>query len=141
MPQAHPSQIFIQFEITVIIYNPIMRSTLMNKRPIKNVGIISTRIAGTDGVSLEIEKWVEVLKRNRFECFYFAGEIDRDEEVSYKIEEAHFEHLDVADMNKSLFGATKRTRKISKNIHKIQEKLKSALYDFHKKFKIDLIIS
>jgi len=112
----------------------------MSMRLIKNVGIISTRIAGTDGVSLEIEKWVEVLKRNRFDCFYFAGEIDRDEEVSFKIVEAHFEHPDVADMNKGLFGVTKRTRKLTKNIHKIQEKLKSALYDFYKKFKIDLII-
>ncbi len=53
----------------------------MNMQKIKNVGIISTRIAGTDGVSLEIEKWVEVLKRNRFDCFYFAGEVDRDEEI------------------------------------------------------------
>jgi glycosyltransferase involved in cell wall biosynthesis len=107
---------------------------------IKNVGIISTRIAGTDGVSLEIEKWVEVLKRNRFDCFYFAGEVDRDEEISFKVDEAHFDHPEVYDISKSLFGVTNRTRKISKNIHKVQEKLKSALYEFCKKFKIDLII-
>ena len=112
----------------------------MNTQPIKNVGFISTRIAGTDGVSLEIEKWAEILKRNRFECFYFAGEIDRDEEISFKVDEAHFEHPEVYDISKSLFGATNRTRKISKNIQRIQEKLKSALYDFRKKFKIDLII-
>jgi len=112
----------------------------MNIQQIKNVGFISTRIAGTDGVSLELEKWAEVLKRNRFECFYFAGEIDRDEEISFKIEEAHFEHPEVYDISKSLFGATSRTRKVSKNIQKIQEKLKSALYEFCKKFKIDLII-
>ncbi|MGR3175158.1 MAG: glycosyltransferase [Candidatus Scalindua sp.] len=112
----------------------------MNMQQIKNIGFISTRIAGTDGVSLEIEKWAEVLRRNRFDCFYFAGEIDRNEEISFKIEEAHFEHPDVADINKSLFGVTNRTKKISENIQKIQEKLKSALYDFCKKFKIDLII-
>jgi len=112
----------------------------MNIQQIKNVGFISTRIAGTDGVSLELEKWAEVLKRNRFDCFYFAGEIDRDEEISFKVDEAHFEHPDICDINKSLFGVTNRTRKISKNIHRIQEKLKSALYEFCKKFKIDLII-
>ena len=112
----------------------------MNIQQIKNVGFISTRIAGTDGVSLELEKWAEVLKRNRFDWFYFAGEIDRDEEISFKTEEAHFEHPDICDINKSLFGVTNRTRKISKNIHRIQEKLKSALYEFCKKFKIDLII-
>ena len=31
-----------------------------------NVAFISTRIAGTDGVSLEIEKWAEVFEQGRF---------------------------------------------------------------------------
>ena len=112
----------------------------MNTQPIKNVGFISTRIAGTDGVSLELEKWAEVLERNQFNCFYFAGETDRGDEISFKIEEAHFEHPEISNINKSLFGVTTRTRQISNNIQKIQEKLKSALYEFCKKFKIDLII-
>ncbi|MHC4182062.1 MAG: glycosyltransferase [Planctomycetota bacterium] len=112
----------------------------MNTQPIKNVGFISTRIAGTDGVSLELEKWTEVLKRNQFDCFYFAGEIDRDDAISFIVDEAHFEHPEIYDINKSLFGVIKRSRKISRNIQKIQEKLKSALYEFCKKFKIDLII-
>ncbi len=112
----------------------------MNTQPIKNVGFISTRIAGTDGVSLELEKWAEVLERNHFNCFYFAGETDRGDEISFKIEEAHFEHPEISNINKDLFGVTTRTRQISNNIQKIQEKLKSALYEFCKKFKIDLII-
>ncbi|MBO1223745.1 MAG: glycosyltransferase family 4 protein [Candidatus Scalindua sediminis] len=112
----------------------------MNIQPIKNVGFISTRIAGTDGVSLEIEKWAEVLKRNRFDCFYFAGEIDRDGAISFNVDEAHFEHPDIVSINKSVFGVTNRSRETSNFIHKIQEKLKSALYEFRKKFKIDLII-
>ena len=39
--------------------------------------IISTRIAGTDGVSLEIEKWANVIERNDVECYYITGELDR----------------------------------------------------------------
>ena len=113
----------------------------MNTQRIKNIGFVSTRIAGTDGVSLELEKWAEIFKRNRFDCFYFAGEIDRDDAISYKVEEAHFEHTDIDDINKNLFGVSNRTRKTSGDIQKIKEKLKSALYDFRKKFKIDLIIS
>jgi glycosyltransferase involved in cell wall biosynthesis len=112
----------------------------MNAQPIKNVGFISTRIAGTDGVSLEIEKWTDILKRNGFDCFYFAGEIDRDDEISFNVDEAHFEHPEISNINKGLFGVTNRTRQISNNIQKIQEKLKSALYEFCKKFNIDLII-
>ena len=30
---------------------------------VKHVGFISTRIAGTDGVSLELEKWADVFKQ------------------------------------------------------------------------------
>ncbi|MBW1994507.1 MAG: glycosyltransferase family 1 protein, partial [Deltaproteobacteria bacterium] len=44
---------------------------------IKHVGFISTRIAGTDGVSLEIGKWAHVMESFGLKCFYFAGELDR----------------------------------------------------------------
>ena len=45
---------------------------------VHNIGFISTRFAGTDGVSLETEKWANVFEQQRFHCFYFAGELDRD---------------------------------------------------------------
>jgi hypothetical protein len=41
---------------------------------VKNVGFISTRIAGTDGVSLELEKWADVFKKFGWTSYYFAGE-------------------------------------------------------------------
>ncbi len=42
----------------------------------KRVGFVSTRISGTDGVSLETYKWYQVLERNGYECYFFAGELD-----------------------------------------------------------------
>jgi glycosyltransferase involved in cell wall biosynthesis len=107
---------------------------------IKNIGFISTRIAGTDGVSLEIQKWADVLERNRFSCFYFAGVSDRDPEKSFLLEEAHFEHPVIEEINTDLFGKKDRRRKTSETIQKIKEKLKGALYDFVKRYNIDLII-
>ena len=45
---------------------------------LKRIGFVSTRIAGTDGVSLEIEKWTRVLEdRIGMECCYICGECDR----------------------------------------------------------------
>ena len=41
------------------------------------VGFVSTRISGSDGVSLEIGKWAEVLERIGHTCFYVAGKTDR----------------------------------------------------------------
>ena len=59
---------------------------------VHNVGFVATRLAGTDGVSLEAEKWAQVFEREGFNCFYFAGELDTPPERSYLLEEAHFTH-------------------------------------------------
>ncbi|GAI60854.1 unnamed protein product, partial [marine sediment metagenome] len=115
----------------------------MYKNPsdrIKNIGFVSTRIAGTDGVSLEIQKWADVFERNRFNCFYFAGVSDRDPEKSFPVEEAHFEHPVIEEINSDLFGKKDRRRETSETIQKIKDKLKGALYDFVKKYDVDLII-
>jgi hypothetical protein len=49
------------------------------------VGVVSTRLASTDGVSLEAEKWSVVLRRLGHQCFYFAGLSDRDPALSYVV--------------------------------------------------------
>ncbi|HID40257.1 MAG TPA: glycosyltransferase [Calditrichaeota bacterium] len=112
----------------------------MIQQTIKNVGFISTRIAGTDGVSLEIAKWAEVLDRNRFDCFYFAGELDRDKSSCYTAPLAHFEHPDIQALNTHILGVNTRSPEISRKIQKIKDKLKDELYNFVQKFEIDLII-
>ena len=43
----------------------------------RNIGFISTRLAGTDGVSLETAKWAEVLEKEGFTCFYMARSEER----------------------------------------------------------------
>ena len=47
-------------------------------KPIKpqRIGFVSTRFAGTDGVSLEAAKWSAVLEGDGHECFWYAGELD-----------------------------------------------------------------
>jgi glycosyltransferase involved in cell wall biosynthesis len=108
---------------------------------VKNVGFISTRIAGTDGVSLELEKWANVFEKFGLHCFYFAGELDRPPERSYLVEEAHFTHPEIKALHRQLYGVTRRDRTVSKRIYQLAIKLKDHLYDFVDKFDIDLIIS
>lgn len=43
-----------------------------------NIGIISTRLACTDGVSLETAKLATVLRRKGHQIFYCACELDGD---------------------------------------------------------------
>ena len=106
----------------------------------KNAGFISTRIAGTDGVSLEIEKWADIFEQEGFTCFYFAGELDRPAERCYLVPEAHFTHPDIKDVYQESFDITGRDRAVSKKIYQLAIKLKDHLYEFVEKFNIQIII-
>jgi len=105
-----------------------------------NVGFVSTRFAGTDGVSLETEKWATVFQREGFSCFYFAGELDRPPACSYLAEEAHFTHPDIKYIYNNCFGVHKRERHITQKIMGIKRKLKDDLYKFIEKFSIELLV-
>jgi glycosyltransferase involved in cell wall biosynthesis len=106
----------------------------------RNVAFISTRIAGTDGVSLEIEKWADIFEKEGFTCYYFAGELDRPAERCYLVPEAHFTHPDIKDVYHEAFNSIGRDRAISKKIYQLAIKLKDHLYEFVEKFKIQIII-
>jgi glycosyltransferase involved in cell wall biosynthesis len=105
-----------------------------------NVGFISTRFAGTDGVSLETIKWADVFQKEGFSCFYFAGELDQPPDCSYLVEEANFTHPDIKYIYNHCFGVHRRERRITQKIHAVKEKLKDQIYNFIEKFNIDLLV-
>ncbi len=110
---------------------------------VHNIGFISTRFAGTDGVSLETEKWARVFEKERFHCFYFAGELDREPAHAYLAPQAHFMHPAIRTIFNTAFGSTAnrvRDRQLTTTIHAIKEHLKDQLYEFIAKFNIDLLI-
>jgi glycosyltransferase involved in cell wall biosynthesis len=107
---------------------------------VREVGFISTRLAGTDGVSLETAKWARVFESEGFCCFYFAGELDREPEASYLVPEAHFTHPEIKDIYNKSFNVTVRDRNVSERIHQMVRKLKDHIYEFIDKFEIDLLI-
>ncbi len=74
--------------------------------PSRRIGFISTRFAGTDGVSLETAKWASVLGRMDHECFYFCGESDRPQERSYVVPEAFYRHPTIDAINQTVFAGT-----------------------------------
>ena len=105
-----------------------------------NIGFVSTRFAGTDGVSLEAAKWAEVLWELGHVSFWFAGELDRDPKTSMLEPLAHFAHEDVQWIQNRIFGTTSRPPEVSERIHSQRAHLKKRLYDFVRKFDIDLLI-
>ena len=82
----------------------------------KRIAFVSTRIAGTDGVSLEIAKWAHVIERGGIECFYIAVESDRPAERTAIIEEAHFDHAEILDITQRSFGSEGRDSRLTDDI-------------------------
>ncbi len=110
---------------------------------VHNIGFISTRIAGTDGVSLETAKWANVFEKKRFNCFFFAGELDRDPTRSFLAPMAHFMDPEIRTIFNTAFGSHTngvRERALTTSIQAIKEHLKDQLYDFIVKFNIDLLV-
>ena len=71
-----------------------------------NIGFISFRFQGTDGVSLETSKWAEVLEGMGHSCYYFSGLSDRPEESSMVVEEAHYLHPEIREYYFKFFNNT-----------------------------------
>jgi len=106
----------------------------------RRIGVVATRIAGTDGVSLEIEKWVDIFEREGFECFYFAGELDRPTERCYHVPQAHFTYPEVQEIYRHCFDVEIRDRAVTDCLHRIKNQLKDKLADFVAHFDVGLLL-
>ncbi len=106
-----------------------------------NIGFVSTRFSGTDGVTLEASKWADVLTRNGHRIFWFAGELDREPENSFLVPEAYFKHDKNIEINDYIFGKKGRNIEITEKIHQSRSYLKDQLRRFISKFSLDLLIA
>ena len=130
-----------------------------------HIGFISTRFAGTDGVSLETQKWATVLERLDHKCFYFAGECDRNSDQSQVVPEAFYRHPDIdalnqqaysgswevtkkareahpemAHLHKDFFSIYVRPPEMSRRINELKEYFKEELYKFARRFDLEILI-
>jgi glycosyltransferase involved in cell wall biosynthesis len=105
-----------------------------------NIGFLSFRFQGTDGVSLETSKWAQVLEEMGHTCYYFSGQSDRPKERSMIVEEAHFLHPEIREYYFKFFNSTKRTEQETQWIHRKREMFKKHIRAFIKAFDLDLLI-
>jgi glycosyltransferase involved in cell wall biosynthesis len=106
----------------------------------RRIGFVSTRFAGTDGVSLESAKWAEVLESHGYTAFWYAGILDRPPEQSMLVPEASFTHPEIAAINAEVFGKLRRSREMTWRLFEMSEQLKGTLYEFVERFGINLLI-
>jgi glycosyltransferase involved in cell wall biosynthesis len=105
------------------------------------IGFIGTRFSGTDGVSLESAKWARILWDHRHVSYWYAGELDRDPDISTFVPHAHFAHPDIVWINRHVYGRRTREPEVTRQIYAISEHLKQTIYDFVEKFDIEILIA
>ncbi len=106
----------------------------------KNIGFVSTRFSGTDGVTLESSKWAQVLKQMGHQCFWFAGQLDKDPGRSMLVPEAYFQHDQNQWINEHILGKQVRSSEITEMIQQLKAFLKDRIRAFIEKFSIDLLV-
>ena len=116
-----------------------MRNRLVREK-VKNIGFVSTRFKGTDGVSLETSKWAHVFKKMGFKCFYFAGQLDTPAKCSLLEPLADFHHPQITEINNQCFSMQFRSRTLTNKIHEIKDQLKDRIYAFLESFEIHLMV-
>jgi hypothetical protein len=133
--------------------------------PSRRIGFISTRFAGTDGVSLETAKWATVIERMDHECFYFCGLSDRPPEKTYVVPEAFYRHPtidaitqvvfagiwghmdegreghpELEALHQDFFSVYIRPARITRKIQELKDYFKEHLYQFAQRFSIEALI-
>lgn len=106
----------------------------------KHIGFISTRFAGTDGVSLESAKWAEVLWDDGHISYWYSGKNDREPGSSYCVPEAYFGHPESQWINQQIWGVRTRSRTVTERIRKMADYLKSTIYQFVEYHRIDILV-
>ncbi len=105
-----------------------------------NIGFVSTRFSGIDGVSLEAAKWSEVFESLGHRCYWFAGESNRSDAVTYLAEKAHFKTGLNQRINGCVFQEKKNGCNVAAMILEEKTALQEALVGFLNTFNIDFLI-
>ncbi|MGD8769264.1 MAG: glycosyltransferase family 1 protein, partial [Desulfobacterales bacterium] len=106
----------------------------------KNIGFISTRFSGTDGVTLEASKWAQVFRQMGHQCFWFAGKLDKSPERSMLVPEAFFEHEKNQWINERILGKKARSSEVTDVIQNLKTFLKIRIKEFIQRFSIDMLV-
>jgi glycosyltransferase involved in cell wall biosynthesis len=106
------------------------------------IGFISTRLKGTDGVSLEVEKWSRILSRMGHDVFFCAGELGGYASQGDLIPWMHFQHPAILSLNERAFGgqADQAPVQLMDEIHRIAAEIKPALRQFILANHLDLLV-
>jgi len=102
-----------------------------------HIGFLSFRIAGTDGVSLEAERWALILQRMGHQVTMLAGELDRK---GILIPALHFQEPLMQLVEKKAVQQGVSFKKLRSKVFKLAERIEDDLLEIFAKFKFDHLI-
>jgi mannosylglucosylglycerate synthase len=103
--------------------------------------MVSTRFAGTDGVTLEAAKLAEVLAGAGHRVVWFAGELGPGFTPGQTYPPAHFESAANRALEVACFGVRTRSPATTALIRECCDDLKAALRGFLGEFGVDLVVA
>ena len=104
-----------------------------------NIGFVSTRLAGTDGVSLEARKVAAILPGLGHRTFFCAGELDPDL-PGHLAPKMHFTHPEIVAVQEIAFSTTEATDEFQRRVADLAGGLVHELEQFCREFAIDLLV-
>lgn len=104
-----------------------------------NIGFISTRLAGTDGVSLETQKIAAVTQELGHQNYYCAGELDPGL-TGLLAPELHFVDETAVALGKRAFDGSAPDPELLLAIEQRAQELQRPLHEFVERYEIDYLI-
>lgn len=104
-----------------------------------NIGFLSTRIAGTDGVSLEIAKLATILKRLGHTCCYCAGELDSNFRPGLQEPTLHFAHPEAVWIHDHCFGTSTAVAELHERIAALATHLQDVITRFVTDYHVEVL--
>ncbi|MBU0595856.1 glycosyltransferase family 4 protein [Candidatus Bipolaricaulota bacterium] len=104
-----------------------------------NIGFVSTRLVGTDGVTLETAKLVEILSRSGHESFYCAGELSKSGPAGTVVPEMSFNHPAIQRLQASAFGS-QHVDGLAARIGALAARIQDRIRQFVRDYFIDVLV-
>lgn len=104
------------------------------------IGIVSTRLAGVDGVTFETAKWEAVLERMGHEVRLCAGEVDALRYSARLVPAMHFAHPPAARVTAAAFDPDSDSQAVRTEIQRLAGQLLPVLAAWVETERLDLLI-
>lgn len=105
------------------------------------IGVVSMRLAGLDGVSLETAKWAELFRRMGHQVVYFAGELDEHGPPGEREPLLHFQHPRVRALQQAFFQRAPASRsQVARELEALAQALQHRLQTFVTRWRVDLLL-